>query len=63
MEIIVKISIPHPPSRVETISLADLNLTLEEWERMEPDEQMTVLNDYIGNYDPEYWVADSFHIA
>jgi hypothetical protein len=63
MEILVKISIPHPPPRTESISLSDLNLTREEWDRMEPDEQMTVISDYISDYDGEYWAAESFTIA
>jgi len=60
MQILVEISIPHPPPRTESISLSDLNLTREEWDRMELYDRLMVISDYISNYDGEFWEVDSF---
>ena len=63
MDILVRVSIPHSPPRVDTISLSDLGLTKEEWILMEYEEQMSAINDYVENYDPEYWQADSYSVV
>ena len=59
MEVIVNFSIPERTKKMPISVENDLGISSEEWERLDEDGRLELLNDFAGEFDPEYWSADT----
>ncbi len=59
MEVIVNFSIPERTKKMPISVENDLGISSEEWERLDEDGRFELLNDFAGEFDPEYWSADT----